>query len=171
MGTRLWIVMIVAVSLLFPAAVYAAGPDACSLLDATSAQKALGEPVGPPKLENRSFGKGEATSCQYRSTVGKSLKAKSVSLEVRHSDDDLTGSAKGIEQSFQSSGFKNVHQVSGVGSAAVWASNSIFGRSQGELTVIQGKSIMLIVLIEGVPNEAGAISNATLIASKALAKL
>ena len=137
--------------------IHAAAPDACSLLDSATAQKVLGEPVGLAKLENRSFGKGDASSCQYRSTIGKPFKAKSVSLEVRHSDDDLTGSAKGIAQSFQSSGFKNVHQVSGIGTTSIWASNSIFGRSQGELTVIQGKAVMLIVLIEGLPNEADAI--------------
>jgi hypothetical protein len=37
--------------------------------------------------------------------------------------------------------------------------------------VIQGKSVMLIVLIDGLASEAEAISSAKIIATKALAKL
>ena len=61
--------------------------------------------------------------------------------------------------------------MSGVGTAAVWGSNSILGRSQGDLTVIERKSVMLIVIISGIANEADSLSRAKLIAAKALAKL
>ncbi|RXH54668.1 hypothetical protein [Granulicella sibirica] len=158
-------------SLFLPATLHAARKDACSLIASSDAQAALGEPVGPSKEENRSYGKGEATSCQYRSTLGSALRGKSVSLEVRYSDDDLTGSAKGIAESLQSAGFKDVHLVAGAGSAAVWGSNSILGRTQGELTVIQGKSVMLIIIISGIPDEADAISKAKAMALKALASV
>jgi len=171
MKRRLLSIFTFSLCLLLASRVRAATKDACGLLSLADAQTALGEPVGPAKFENRSFGHGEATSCRFRPTVGKVIGGKSVSLEVRYSDDDLTGSAKGIAENFQSAGFKNVHQVSGIGTVAVWASNSVFGKLQGELTVIQGKSVMLIVLIDGLASEAEAISSAKIIATKALAKL
>jgi len=145
--------------------------DACSLIASADAQSVLQETVGPPKSENRSSGAGDGSSCQFRSTVGTAFKAKSVLVEVHYSSSDLTGSTNGIAQNLKSAGFKNVHDVPGIGTAAVWASNSILGRAQGELTVIYGKSVMLIVIINGIPNEADSLADARIIASKALAKL
>ena len=164
-------VLIFGLCLLFPAATLAATKDACTLLGPSDAQAALGVPVGAAKSENRSFGKGEATSCAYRPTTGKPFGGKSVSLEIRYSNDDLTGSEKGIAETFKSAGYPTVHPVSGVGTGAVWASNTMMGGLQGELTVIQGKSVMLVILINGLPSDADALSSAKVIAAKALAKL
>jgi hypothetical protein len=150
---------------------YAASKDACSLFTSADAQAALSEPVGAPRSENRSSGVGDGSSCQYRSTIGNALRGKSVSVEVHYSQTDLTGSASGIKQNLNSAGFKTVHDVTGIGRAAIWATNSILGRAQGELTVIQGKSVMLIVIINGFPDESNALARAKTIASKAIGKL
>ena len=145
--------------------------DACSFLTPSEAQAALGEAVGPARAEDRSSGAGQGSSCRYRSTTGRALSGKSVSLNVRYSETDLTGSSAGIGENLQSAGFKNVHDVAGVGSAAIWGSNSILGRPQGELTVIQGKFVMFIVIIDGIPNEADALARAKVIAAKAVGRL
>jgi hypothetical protein len=149
----------------------AAPKDACSLITPTDAQSVLNEPVGAPRSESRSSSAGDGTSCQYRSTIGGAFKAKSVSVEVHYSQTDLTGSASGITENLKSAGFKTVHDVAGIGTAAIWASNSILGRAQGELTVIQGKSVMLIIILNGFPDQTDALARAKVIASKAIAKL
>jgi hypothetical protein len=149
----------------------AGSKDACTLIAPADAQTAIGEPVGPPRAENRSFGAGDGSSCKYRSTIGSALKAKSVSLSVHYSQTDLTGSADGIAQNLKSSGFKDVQKIAGIGSAAVWGANTVLGRPQGELTVIQGKSVMLVILIDGIADPADALARAKSIASKAIGKL
>jgi len=88
------------------------------------------------------------------------LKAKSVSVEVHYSQTDWTGSTGSITQNLKSAGFKTVHELPGIGSAAVWASNSILGRAQAELTVIHGRSVMLIIILNGIPNETEALARA-----------
>jgi hypothetical protein len=149
----------------------AGSKDACTLIAPADAQTAIGEPVGPPRAENRSFGAADGSSCKYRSTTGSALKAKSVSLSVHYSQTDLTGSADGIAQNLKSSGFKDVQKIAGIGSAAVWGANTVLGRPQGELTVIQGKSVMLVILIDGIADPADALARAKSIASKAIGKL
>jgi hypothetical protein len=152
----------------------AAPIDACSLIAPADAESALDEPVGAPRSESRSSEVGDGSLCQYRSTaggVGGVLKAKSVSVEVHYSQTDLTGSTGSITQNLKSAGFKTVHEVPGIGSAAVWASNSILGRAQAELTVIHGRSVMLIIILNGIPNETEALARARVIASKAIARL
>ncbi len=157
--------------ILLPVAARAAAKDACSLITSADAQAAIGEPVGDAKAENRSFGAGDGSTCRYRSTVGSALKGKSVSVAVHYSATDLTGSAEGIAQNLKSAGFSSVHNVAGIGSAAVWGSTSILGKYKGELTVIQGRSVMLVVIISGIPDEADALARAKAIAAKAIARL
>jgi hypothetical protein len=171
MRVRLLFVLSACLGLIVTGNVRAATMDACTLFTPADAQKALGEPVGPSQAEGRSFGAGEGSSCRYRSATGQAVSGKSVSLNVRHSETDLTGSTTGIAENLKSAGFKNVHEVAGIGSAAVWASNSILGRLQGELTVIQGKSVMLIVIIKGIPDEADALSRAKAIAAASIQRL
>ena len=144
---------------------------ACNLLTASDAETALGDKVGDAQVEDGSFGAGVGSSCRYRSTGGPILSAKSVSLSVRRSESDLSGSVAGIAENLRSAGFKNVHDVTGIGSAAVWGRNSVLGRFQGELTVVQGRSVMLIVIIKGVPDETDALSRAKTIAATALQRL
>ena len=64
-----------------------------------------------------------------------------------------------------------MQSVTGIGTAAVWATNSVLGRAQGELTVIQGKSVMLVILIDGIPDEADALARSKAIAARAIGKL
>ena len=171
MNVRSLVVFISVFSLLTAASASAAKKDACSFLTSSEAQAAIGEAVGPARAEDRSSGAGQGSSCRYRSASGRALSGKSVSLNVRYSDTDLTGSAIGIGENLESAGFKNVHDVAGVGSAAIWGSNSILSRPQGELTVIQGKSVMLIVIIDGIANEADALARAKVIAARAIGRL
>jgi len=164
--------LLVSFVFLFSVHARAAGrKDACTLIAPADAQSAIGEPVGAPRAENRSFGAGDGSSCKYRSTTGSALKAKSVSLTAHYSQTDLTGSIDGIAQNLKASGFKDVQKIAGIGSAAVWGANSVLGRPQGELTVIQGKSVMLVILIDGIPDEADALARAKSIAAKAIGKL
>jgi hypothetical protein len=159
--------------ILSPCFAFAAGgpQDACSLISSADAQAALGEPVGPARAENRSFGSGDGSSCKYRSTSGSALKAKSVSLAVHSSTTDLTGSSSGVAQNLKSAGFKDVQNVGGIGKAAVWGTNSVLGKPQGELTVIVSKSVMLVILIDGISDGSDALSRAKTIATKAIGKL
>lgn len=164
--------LLIAVGLNFAATqAFADAKDACSLITSADAQSAIGEPVGPPQNQNRSFGAGDAASCKYRSTVGKAFSAKSVSLTIHSNGADVSGSAGSIADNLKSAGFENVQQVPGVGSAAVWGTNSAMGRAQGELTVLKGKSIMLVILITGIPDQAQALAKAKAIAASALSKL
>lgn len=144
----------------------AAGKDACTLLTAADAQAALGEPVGPPRNEPRPSSGGEVSACKYRSTQGSALSAKSVTLTVHYADSDISGSDAGMADSLKSAGMKNVHAVSGVGDAAVWASNTSMGRPMGELTVRKGKSVMLTIIITGMSDDAAALEHAKALALK-----
>ena len=155
----------------FPTTTQAATKDACSLLASTDVQAVLNEPVGAPKSESRNSGIGDGSSCKYRSTIGTALSAKSVLVEVHYSNTDLTGSSPGIAENLKSAGFKSVRDVPGIGAAAVWGTYSMVGKLQGELTVIQGKSVMLNVIISGIANEAEGLARAKIIAAKAIAKL
>jgi hypothetical protein len=147
-----------------------AAKDACTLLTADDAQAAVGEPVGPPKSRPRSMAGAEGSNCQFRSTQGSALSAKSVSLTVEYSSSDISGNEGGMMENLKSAGFKNVHAVSGVGSSAVWGTNSVMGRPQGELSVLKGKTIMLIIIISGLPDEA-ALDRAKAVALKILPKV
>lgn len=145
--------------------------DACDLITPADAQTAIGQPVGASKHDNQSSPIGDGSSCEFRATTGSAFTAKSVRLDVHYSNTDLTGSGTGMAESLKSAGFKNVHTVAGVGTTAIWASNSVLGRAQDELTVIQGKSVLLNVLITGVKDEADALAQAKVLAAKAIAKL
>jgi hypothetical protein len=149
---------------------FAAVKDACSLITASDAQDALGEPVGSPRSEPRPSAAGDGTECKFRSTQGNAFRAKSVSLTVHYANSDISGSDAAISENLKSSGFKDVHSVSGVGDAAVWATNSMMGHPMGELTVRKGKSVMLIILITGVADEAAALDRAKALALKVLPK-
>jgi hypothetical protein len=148
-----------------------ANRNACDLIASADAQTAIGEPVGPARGEDQPSPAGDGTSCEFRSTTGPAFKAKSVRIDIHYSNTNVTGSAPGIAENLKAAGFQNVHTVTGVGTTAIWASNSFLGRSQGELTVIQGKSVLLTVLITGVKDEADSLARAKVLAQKALGKL
>ncbi|WP_263374559.1 hypothetical protein [Granulicella aggregans] len=171
MKDRLLVVSTAVFLLLSAVSAQAASKDACSFLTPPEAQAALALPVGPARSEDRSSGAGQGSSCRYRATSGRALSGKTVSLNVRYSETDLTGSAEAIGENLKSAGFKNVHDVAGIGSAAIWGSNSILGRPQGELTVIVGKSVMLIVILDGIANEEDALARAKKIAARAIGRL
>ena len=145
--------------------------NACNLIASADAQTAIGEPIGLARGEDQPSPSGDGSSCEFRSTTGSAFKAKSVRLDVHYSNTDITGSAPGIAENLKAAGFKDVHTVTGLGATAIWASNSLLGRSQGELTVIQGKSVLLTVLITGVKDEADSLARAKVLAQKAIAKL
>jgi hypothetical protein len=144
--------------------------DACSLITAEDATAAIGEPVGPPKAESAYGPQGDGTVCKFKSTQGNAFHAKSVSITVHYIKDDVGGSNKGIEDNLKTAGFQNVHQVSGVGDSAVWGTMSMLGRPTGELTVLHGKHLMIIILINGVADEGTALDHAKVLAAKALSK-
>jgi len=148
----------------------AAAKDACSLMSAADAEAALGEPVGAPVSEPRSSGASDGSECKFKSTQGRALKGKNVALTVQYATSDVTGSTKGIADNLRSAGMKNVHEVSGVGDGAVWGSTSMMGRPMGELSVLKGKHIMLIILINGIADEADSLSRAKALAAKVLPK-
>jgi hypothetical protein len=154
--------------LLTPVSSWAAAKDACSLITSDDAQAALREPVGPPKSRPRSMAGAEGTNCQYRSTQGSALKAKSVSLTVEYSSSDISGNENGMMDNLKSAGYKNVRQISGVGSSAVWGTTSMMGRPMGELSVLKGKSVMLIIIVDGIADDATALDRAKALALKVL---
>jgi hypothetical protein len=157
-------------AVLVPARSWAAAKDACSLITSDDAQAALGEPVGPPKSRPRSMAGAEGTNCQYRSTQGSALKAKSVSLTAEYSSSDISGNENGMMDNMKTSGYKSVRQISGVGSSAVWGTTSMMGKPMGELSVLKGKSVMLIIIIDGIADEATALDRAKALALKVLPK-
>jgi len=151
---------------LAPAPASAAAKDACSLITAADAQAALGEPVSPPRNEPRPG----ASACRFRSTQGSALSAKTVTLSAHYSDTDISGNDTGMAETLKAAGYKNVHQVPGVGDAAVWGTNSMMGRPMGELTVRKGKSLILTIIISGIPDEATALARAKALAATILPK-
>ncbi|MGA8025504.1 MAG: hypothetical protein WB992_00035 [Bryobacteraceae bacterium] len=155
----------------FPSTATAAVTDACSVLTGADAEAALGEPVGPPKSEVRPSGAGQAPVCKFRSTQGSAMKAKTVSVSIRYGPDDLGNKMSAISENEKSAGYKNVHDVGGVGDGAVWGTTSMMGRTMGELTVRKGNSVMLVILIGGIQDEANALEHAKTLAAKVLPKI
>jgi len=73
-----------------------------------------------------------------------------------------------MAETLKQAGFKDVHPVTGAGDEAIWATNTILGRAMDELTVRKGKSILLIILVDGISDEATALTRAKTLASLAL---
>ena len=157
---------LLSVVVLSPVRARAAAKDACSLITSADAQTALGEPVSAPRNEPRPGG----SACRFRSTQGSALSGKTVTLSVHYSDTDVSGNDAGMASSLQGTGFKNVQQVSGVGDAAVWGTNSMMGRPTGELTVRKGKNLILTIVIGGMADEATALARAKALAATILPK-
>ena len=156
---------------LIPVSASAASTDACTLLTPADAEAVLGEPVGPPRSQPQSGGQSEGSQCRFRASQGKALTAKALSVSFQRSTVDLSNSKPGIIDNLKSAGFKNVHEISGVGDSAVWATSSMLGRPTGELTVLKGKAIMLVILLSGLPDEAVSLERAKALAAKILPKL
>ncbi len=112
----------------------------------------------------------ERSACRFRSTQGSALSAKTVTLSVHYSDTDVSGNDTGMAESLKAAGYKNVHQVSGVGDAAIWGTNSMMGRPMGELTVRKGKNLILTIVISGIQDEATALARAKALAATILPK-
>jgi hypothetical protein len=112
----------------------------------------------------------DGTNCKFRSTQGSALKAKSVSVTVEYSSTDISSQFSSMADSMKSQGYKNVQNISGVGDAAIWGTNSMVGRPTGELTIRKGKSTMLIILISGVADETDALNRAKALAAKVVPK-
>ena len=72
----------------------------------------------------------------------------------------------GMADSMKSAGYQ-VQKVGGVGDEAIWATRATLGRQTGELTVRKGKSILLVVIINGLLADA-ALDQAKALAAKAL---
>jgi hypothetical protein len=155
--------LIAGVSLLIPATASAA-KDACTLVTSAEAEAALGEPVGPPRSETRPTPGGEGSVCKFRSTA----RGKSLSVNVHYSSTDLSGRAAGIKDNLKAAGYSNVHDVAGVGDSAVWGTNSVLGKPVGELTVLKGKAVMLVIIINGLPDSDSALDRAKALAAKVL---
>jgi hypothetical protein len=145
---------------------WSAAKDACSLITSADAQAALGEPVSPPRNEPRPGG----SACRFRSAQGPSLSAKTVTLTAHYSDTDVSGNESNMADSLKAAGFKNVHQVSGVGDAAVWGATTMMGRPSGNLTVRKGKNLILTIIISGIADEATALDRAKALAAAVLPK-
>jgi hypothetical protein len=145
---------------------WSAAKDACSLITSADAQAALGEPVSPPRNEPRP----EGSACRFRSAQGPALTAKTVTLTAHYSDTDVSGNESGMADSLKAAGFKNVHQVSGVGDAAVWGAATMMGRPSGNLTVRKGKNLILTIIISGIADEATALDRAKALAVTILPK-
>ncbi len=148
----------------------AADKDACSLVTAADAEAALGEPVGAPTPELRPSPPGQASACRFRSTQSRGLKAKTVSVSVHYATEDLHASMPGMMDNLKSAGYQNVHSVAGVGEEAIWASRVMMGKTTGELTVRKGKSTLVVIIINGLPDDATALDHAKALAAKVLPK-
>jgi hypothetical protein len=155
---------------IFAGTASAAVKDACTVITSADAEAVLGEPVGPPQPATRSSGSGDGSECKFRSAQGKALSRKSVSITVTYTADDLSGTSGGISSNLQSAGFKNVHDVSGVGDRAVWGVTSMLGKAMDELTVLKGKHTMLIIITIGLQDETAALDRAKALAAKILPK-
>lgn len=147
---------------------FAAAKDACSIVTTDDAAAAIGEPVRPGRSEPRSMNGAEGTNCRFRSTQGSALSGKTVSVTVEYSSTDISGNTHGMADNLKSSGFKDVREISGVGDAAVWGTTSMMGRPTAELTVQKGKSIILIIILAGIPDNAIALARAKDLAMKIL---
>jgi hypothetical protein len=145
---------------------WSASKDACSLITSADAQAALGEPVSPPRNEPRPGG----SACRFRSAQGPSLTAKTVTLSAHYSDTDISGNESGMADGLKAAGFKDVHQISGVGDAAVWGTTTMMGRPSGNLTVRKGKNLILTIIISGIADEATALDRAKALAVAILPK-
>ncbi len=152
--------------ILAPVSASAAAKDACSLITSTDAQAALGEPVGPPRNEPRPG----ASACRFRSAQDSALSAKTLTLTAHYSDTDVSGNEAAMGDSLKAAGYKDVHQVSGVGDVALWGTNSVVGRPTGELTVRKGKNLILTIIISGIQGHATALDRAKALAATILPK-
>ncbi len=75
-----------------------------------------------------------------------------------------------MADSLKAAGFKNVHQVSGVGDAAVWGAATMMGRPSINLTLRKGKNLVLTIIISGIADDAVALDHAKALALTVLPK-
>jgi hypothetical protein len=93
-----------------------------------------------------------------------------LTVTAHYSDTDVSGNEAAMADSLKAAGYKNVQQISGVGDAAVWGTNSMMGHPTGELTVRKGKNLILTIIISGIQDEATALARAKALAATILPK-
>lgn len=144
--------------------------SACSLLSEAEVTAVLGEPVGKPV--DQVITKGEGTNaavsmCQFKTKVPPKA-PKTLSLMVRENKQAPEGADK-IALKMKKTGFQNVRPIAGVGDQAVWAATTVQRRFTGVLTVIKGKTL-LVVTVVGVGDDSTSLEKAKGAALKAVAK-
>ncbi len=72
----------------------------------------------------------------------------------------------GMMDNLKSNGYPNVQKVAGVGDEAIWASRTSLGRLSGELTVRKGQHTLLIIIINGMADDALSLDRAKALAIK-----
>jgi hypothetical protein len=149
-------------------AAFGATKDACGLITAADAQAVLGEPVGAAVPSGASGAESDGSACRFKSTQSRT---KSVSLTVQYSHEDLNGKMGSMAENLKQAGFKNVQTVAGAGDEAIWATNTMFGRAMDELTVRKGKQILLVIVVNGISDEAAALARAKALANLALHRI
>jgi len=147
----------------------AAGKDACKLFTPKDAQTAFGEPVDEATTHPDSINGSEGSTCKFRSTQGVGIHNKNISVPVEYSSQGFAADTRRMIDALKSAGYQGVRQVSRVGDNAIWGTNSVMGTPLGELTVIKGKSTMIIILINGISDDA-ALDRAKDLARKILPK-
>ena len=143
--------------------------NACNLLSAADVQAVIGEAVGKP--QNDTIAKSDTTDvsvCKYN-TAGQS--AKTVSLLSRYTGAPNHEDAAVIAKTLEKNGYKNVHEVPGIGDHAIWAMTGINHRITGQLTVLKGDKILFVVTLIGFPDEPTSFDKAKSLALKVLPKL
>jgi hypothetical protein len=143
--------------------------NACDLLSASDAQAVIGEAVGKP--QNDVIAKGnpaDVSICKYN-TAGQS--PKTVSLMSRYTGSPNHEDAAQIAKTLEKNGYKNVHEVPGIGDRAIWAMTAFNQRITGQLTVLKGDKILYVVTLIGFPDEPTSLDKAKTLALKILPKL
>jgi hypothetical protein len=135
--------------------------DVCGLVDTADATALLGEEVSAPQAE--SSGRTGSATCRFLTSK---VPLKSLSVLVQYAQLSPTSMADHLKALLAT----NVQQVPGVGDDAAWGSMTIAGRTICQLSVRKGKSMRLLLMISGLPDDPGLLSRARILALKILAK-
>lgn len=138
-------------------------------MTAADVQTVIGETVGKP--QNETIAKSSTTDvsvCKYN-TAGQS--GKTISLMSRYTGAPNHEDPAQIAKNVQKTGYKNVHEVPGIGDHAIWAMTAINHRITGQLTVLKGAKILYVVTLIGFPDEPASLDKAKSLALKILPKL
>jgi hypothetical protein len=136
--------------------------DACSLVDAADVAAVLGEPVQAPQTESRAAKTAQSSTCRF---LTPQAPFKSLSVVVQFVSD---ATALHMSDRLKQLAATNIEPVSGVGDDAAWGSMTFAGKTICQLSARKGKSMLLLLILGGMTDDAETLGRVKILAAKIL---